>query len=187
MEGSPMAIITLSYNGETVTIDLTKSSNTFTITIDKKNNSKKNIFRILNWNPFSHIFIFLIDDKRYKAHITTSNAITDITFFPGKTLSITQKNNTYASKQAKTTHKQQALLRSPLAGKVIKKYVSAHQLVKKDQPLVVIESMKMENEIRAETDSFIKTIQINEGDVVQANQVLMTFEDENHSSNKGAQ
>ena len=182
-----MAIITFSYNGKTVTIDLTKSGSDFTITINKKNNSKKNSFRILSWNPFSHIFIFIIDGKRYKAHIAASNTTTDITIFPEKTLYITHKNNTYTSKQVKATHKQQESLRSPLAGRVIKKYVSLNQSVKKDQPLVVIESMKMENEIRAETDSFIKTIQINEGDVVQANQVLMTFEDENHSSNKGAQ
>ena len=36
--------------------------------------------------------------------------------------------------------------------------------------------MKMENEIRAEADAFIKTVSISEGDLVQPNQELISFE-----------
>lgn len=143
--------------------------------------------RVLNWNQFSNMLIFLIDGKRYKAHINTTGRTTTVNLYSRNTFSITKENNTHVAKPIETTHKQQTSLRSPLAGRIIKKYVSSQQMVKKDQPLVVIESMKMENEIRAEANSFIKTIQINEGDVVQANQVLMTFENKNHSSNKGAE
>lgn len=65
---------------------------------------------------------------------------------------------------------------SPLAGKVIKINVTPNQFVTKNQTLVIIESMKMENEIRATSDSFIKTVFIKESDLVQQGQLLITFE-----------
>ena len=62
------------------------------------------------------------------------------------------------------------------AGKIIKIYVNQNDFVKKNQPLLIIESMKMENEIRAEADVFIKNIQIRQSDLVQQDQLLMIFE-----------
>jgi biotin carboxyl carrier protein len=65
---------------------------------------------------------------------------------------------------------------SPLAGRVIKILVGQSQAVSKNQPLVVIESMKMENELCAPYDAVIKTQYIFEGDVVKTNQVLLSLE-----------
>ena len=65
---------------------------------------------------------------------------------------------------------------SPLAGKIIKINVEPGQFIKQNQSLVVIESMKMENEIRATCDTFIKNLLISHGDLVKQNQVLMTFD-----------
>jgi biotin carboxyl carrier protein len=68
-------------------------------------------------------------------------------------------------------------LAAPLAGRVIKSFISASQAVKKNDLLITIESMKMENEIRASRNGFIKTVSFKEGDLVKANQVLITFND----------
>ncbi len=77
-------------------------------------------------------------------------------------------------------------LTSPLAGRIIKIYVKPNQTVINNQILVIIESMKMENEIRAENDAFVKTISISESDLVEQNQMLMTFENrgEAHAKTK---
>jgi len=68
------------------------------------------------------------------------------------------------------------VLKSPLAGRIVKILVNPGDLVSKNQLLVIIESMKMENEIRATFPGFIKNISISEGNLVQQNQVLITFE-----------
>jgi biotin carboxyl carrier protein len=74
-----------------------------------------------------------------------------------------------------TSEKFQSQLKSPLAGKVIRIHVKPEEKVVANQPLVVIESMKMENIICAKNDAFIKTIPIAEGDLVKPKQVIMTF------------
>lgn len=65
---------------------------------------------------------------------------------------------------------------SPLAGRVIRLLVQQGDTVVRGQPLVVVESMKMENELCAPHNAFIKTISIAPGNLVQTNQVLITFE-----------
>ncbi len=66
-------------------------------------------------------------------------------------------------------------LHSPLAGRVLTVAVVVGQLVKKHQPLLTVESMKMENEICAPYDAIIKTLLIKPGDLVQPKQRLITF------------
>ncbi|MCB9493147.1 MAG: hypothetical protein H6679_02630 [Epsilonproteobacteria bacterium] len=65
---------------------------------------------------------------------------------------------------------------SPVTGKVIRILTQAGKYVSKSQPLVVIESMKMENEICAQVDGFVKTILISEGNVVRSGQRLVEFD-----------
>lgn len=68
-----------------------------------------------------------------------------------------------------------SVLKSPLAGRIVKVLVNPGDHVSKNQLLVIIESMKMENEIRATFPGFIKNVSISEGNLVQQNQVLITF------------
>ncbi len=67
------------------------------------------------------------------------------------------------------------LFLSPLTGRVTKICVSSGDFVKKGQPLLLVESMKMENELCASFSGFIKTILIFVSDVVKQGQVLIEF------------
>jgi len=69
-------------------------------------------------------------------------------------------------------------LTSPLAGRVVRILVSVGSKVQKGQLLMVIESMKMENELRARSATIVKTLFISQGDVVKPNQELIVFEKE---------
>jgi biotin carboxyl carrier protein len=69
-----------------------------------------------------------------------------------------------------------AQLLSPLGGRVISVLVHQGEVVTSAQPLIVIESMKMENTIVAPSNAIVKTLSIVPGNLVQPNQVLMTFE-----------
>lgn len=67
---------------------------------------------------------------------------------------------------------------SPLAGRVSKVLVVVGQKITRGQVLLLIESMKMENELCAQGDAIVKTVFIQEADVVQLNQLLVEFEKE---------
>lgn len=67
-------------------------------------------------------------------------------------------------------------IKSPLAGRVVRVLSSAGATVLAGQPLVVIESMKMENEICASRDGVIKTLFIALGNLVQPNEPLVELE-----------
>ncbi|WP_131037431.1 biotin/lipoyl-containing protein, partial [Clostridioides difficile] len=60
-----------------------------------------------------------------------------------------------------------------IPGKVIKIMVKEEDEVKANQPLIVIEAMKMETIIVAKTDGVITSIKVKEDDLVEDKQLLM--------------
>lgn len=57
---------------------------------------------------------------------------------------------------------------SPMPGKVVKILVGEGDKVEKGQGLVIVEAMKMENEIRSPSAGVVKKINFKEGDLVDA-------------------
>lgn len=67
-------------------------------------------------------------------------------------------------------------IRAQMPGKIIKVLVKAGADVLKDQPLVVMEAMKMENEIKAPHDARIATVKVIEGQAVESGADLLILE-----------
>ncbi len=67
-------------------------------------------------------------------------------------------------------------LRAGMPGKVIEIFVKPGDAVKANKPLLIMEAMKMENEMRASRDLKIKEVKVNQGDSVESGAVLITFE-----------
>ncbi len=67
-------------------------------------------------------------------------------------------------------------IKSPLPGSVIKVPVKAGDAVKRGDILLVMESMKMENNIMAERDCVIKKVHITEGQSVMQDDLLVDIE-----------
>jgi pyruvate carboxylase subunit B len=65
---------------------------------------------------------------------------------------------------------------SPMPGKVIRCLVSQGQAVKAEQGLIIVEAMKMENELRAAGDGLVKAILVQQGQTVEAGQQLVLIE-----------
>jgi len=72
-----------------------------------------------------------------------------------------------------TTPQRLTEIKAPMPGLIIKLFVKENQPVKKGNGLVIIEAMKMENEIRANRDGTVGKILINEGDSVDKGAVLI--------------
>jgi methylmalonyl-CoA carboxyltransferase small subunit len=66
--------------------------------------------------------------------------------------------------------------RSPIVGNVVRINVQPGQNLQTNDPLMVLEAMKMETNITAPVAGRVKSINVNAGDSVQMGQVLVEFE-----------
>ncbi len=66
-------------------------------------------------------------------------------------------------------------MEAPMPGTVLKVLVSEGEQVTENQPLLVLEAMKMENQIVASTDGTVTGIHVNEGQAVDAGAPLITI------------
>ena len=62
---------------------------------------------------------------------------------------------------------------APMAGTVLRILVKEGQRVKKGENLIVLEAMKMENEIVADEDGVVRRILVKENDSVESDQALL--------------
>ena len=67
-------------------------------------------------------------------------------------------------------------LMAPLPGSIFKIEVNVGDTVTKGQTLLIMEAMKMENNIQSEKDGVIKEIKVNIGDTVLQNDALIVIE-----------
>ena len=67
-------------------------------------------------------------------------------------------------------------LTSPMPGKIVRVLVKAGDHVTAKQGLVVVEAMKMENELRAARDGRVRDLSVAEGQSVDAGTVLLVVE-----------
>jgi biotin carboxyl carrier protein len=65
---------------------------------------------------------------------------------------------------------------APMPGKVVRVLVKPGDEVKARQGLVVVEAMKMENELRAARDGRVRDVSVHEGQSVDAGAVLLVVE-----------
>lgn len=65
---------------------------------------------------------------------------------------------------------------APMPGKIVRVLVTAGDEVKARQGLVVVEAMKMENELRAARDGRVREVSVSEGQSVDAGAILLVVE-----------
>ncbi len=79
-----------------------------------------------------------------------------------------------AAKKGKTGLSEK-LVKSPMPGRVVKLLVKPGDEVTAGQPLLVMEAMKMENEIKAKAAGVIAEVHVAVGSTVEGNQKLVTL------------
>ncbi|MCO5275618.1 MAG: biotin/lipoyl-binding protein [Flavobacteriales bacterium] len=67
-------------------------------------------------------------------------------------------------------------LKAPMPGLVLKVLVKEGDAVKKNDPLLVLEAMKMENVIKSTGDGLVKKVHAQEHGAVEKGQLLLSFE-----------
>lgn len=67
-------------------------------------------------------------------------------------------------------------IRTQMPGRVLKLFVKAGDSVKANQTLLIVEAMKMENEIRAPSDAVIKEVSVTAGQSIESGAILLKLE-----------
>jgi biotin carboxyl carrier protein len=65
---------------------------------------------------------------------------------------------------------------APMAGKIVRVLVNAGDIVGSRQPIVVVEAMKMENELRASREGTVAEVHVREGMSVDAGALLIVIQ-----------
>jgi biotin carboxyl carrier protein len=73
----------------------------------------------------------------------------------------------------KATQLHSAIVRSPMPGKITHSLVSEGELIEAGQGVVILEAMKMENEIKAPSAGIVKAVRVQEADAVEKNAILI--------------
>ena len=66
-------------------------------------------------------------------------------------------------------------IKAPMPGMVLNILVKSGDAVKKNDPVLVLEAMKMENMIKAPGDAVVKTVHAEKGKAVEKGQLLVSF------------
>lgn len=67
-------------------------------------------------------------------------------------------------------------IKAPMPGLVLKVLVTPGQAIKKGDPVLILEAMKMENVFKATTDAVVKAVKVTERTAVEKGQVLIILE-----------
>ncbi|NBV05442.1 MAG: acetyl-CoA carboxylase biotin carboxyl carrier protein subunit, partial [Cytophagia bacterium] len=76
---------------------------------------------------------------------------------------------------AGTKERKQTALKAPMPGLVLRVLVTEGQTLQAGDPILVLESMKMENVLRAQSDSKVIALVIQPGEAVEKGQILVKF------------
>lgn len=148
--------------------------------------------RIVAWDKRLRILTFELEGKKYRVTFPpTGDPSKKMVYFYGEQQLITlscDDNDVMITDDAhhhgKTIFKSE--LTSPLTGMIVAVPVSEGQVIRKGDPLVAIEAMKMENVLHAPYDVIIKSLFIQKGDVVHQHQVLMIFDEKGEDGYAGS-
>ncbi len=128
--------------------------------------------------PRSSVYSMLIAGKSYEADVRADGDVVSVSI-QGEMYKISLREELWAriASAAAIGPKSGAHeLRAPMPGLVVEVRVKAGQKVDKGQPLVVVEAMKMQNEVCAPEAGTVKTVCVKEQDIVTPPGVLVIVE-----------
>jgi len=153
----------------------------FNITINRSNkilvNDNEREVELSKLSDFS--YLLKVDDKVY--HITSEkNNSNNYSFFIDgfsydvsvRTL-LEDKAHELLKNKAKDNHS--AVVKSPMPGLVLKIKKKVGDTVEMGESLILLEAMKMENDIRAASSGEIKEIRVAENSAVEKNEILVVI------------
>lgn len=124
------------------------------------------------------IYIVNINDKVYEVEVERGKANlikTTQTISPMPSVKTETSNNTVSQASVTSDIKGESV-KSPMPGTILDIKVNVGAKVKKGQLIIVLEAMKMENEIFAPIDGVVAQINVSKGSTVSTNDIMMAIQ-----------
>ena len=162
-----------SINGRDAKIKIEKGNDTYAIEIDDRS-------YVVDRQHLegSGALSLVVDNKCYEASVTRSNGVL-LVCISGEKFEVTLKDELEyrsVSPSARHTDLESEEIRAPMPGVVVCVEVEEGQQVSAGTAAVIVEAMKMQNEISAPAGGTVKQILVQKGDVVDSRQVLVVID-----------
>lgn len=122
------------------------------------------------------VYSLLINGQSYEAHVYASEEVWQVLlhgyFYPAY-VEDERERRLRAALGGKVSDTGEYLLKAPMPGLVVSVPVKEGQQVEKGEVLLVLESMKMQNELKSPRDGTIARIRVEVGDNVEQKQTLL--------------
>jgi biotin carboxyl carrier protein len=127
--------------------------------------------------PEEHLLSLILDGRSYQADVQIEENHCAV-LLEGQTFEFELYHERRAALGARRRGESAGArtIRTQMPGKIVRILVDVGAEVEKNQPLIVVEAMKMENEMRAPKRGVVKKIGVNEGEAVEAGTVLVVVE-----------
>ena len=141
----------------------------------------RRFYIISNWEPGRRLFQCVINEKSYNLQVEKIRSSYDVTFAGLKV-----KANLFSPRTGEL-HKfmkptrgndEQKNLVTNITGLVKEIKVNTGEKVKKSQPLIILEAMKMENMLLSQTEGVVTKINVRQGETVTSGSVLIEITEE---------
>jgi biotin carboxyl carrier protein len=152
-------IITIVVEGKTFQAETKKSSKGLSVNLDKK--------EFLVQFKGSQIFI---NDHKHAVQVRNLRRGK-----PSWHYSTEEIEDIKSRKQVHKTTAGEGMIHPPMPGRVISIKVKKGDSVKTGSPIMVLEAMKMQNEIISNLNGVIREIRVSEGDLVESEDVLVVI------------
>jgi biotin carboxyl carrier protein len=133
-------------------------------------------FRSVSGQP---VYSLLVNGQSYEAYVQAAEAGLEV-LLQGQLHVVEVEDERHRklreSSGGPAVHSGEFNLKSPMPGLIVAVPVVEGQAVVKGQDLVILESMKMQNELKAPRDGTIGRVRVRAGDSVEQNQVLITLD-----------
>ncbi len=139
-------------------------------------------------NRKTTIDIEAIENDEYVVHCNENSHVGEVVSLKQNEVSVMINGNTYhftidteyASKRkeklAKNSSKKMEKVKAPLPGEIVAVLMSEGQEVHKGEPVLILEAMKMQNEIVSPISGKIKSISVKADETVMKDQILFEVE-----------
>jgi biotin carboxyl carrier protein len=122
------------------------------------------------------VYSLLIDGKSYEALVDATDSGMRI-LLRGRSYDVTLEDERQSrlrrASGMEVAPEGEFHLRAPMPGLVVAIPVAEDQAVSRGQDLVILESMKMQNELKSPRDGIVSRIRVQPGDSVEQNQILL--------------
>lgn len=157
------------FDGNAHTVKVEKQNDRYRMTVGE------NSYEV-DASPLSEgLFSMVIDGRSILVH-TARDEQNRMVCIGGVPYSLAYPSDDYSADGGAGGGGGDGVIATPMPGKIVTVHVKEGDTVKKDQPLIVVESMKMQNDILSDVNGVVKKIHFKAGDQASFGEPLVEIE-----------